>query len=187
MRVIAGRLGGRRLEAPPGRDTRPTPDRVREAVYSTLGADVVDAVVLDLYAGSGALGIEALSRGAAAAVFVESDRRAAGVIQRNLEALGLRAPVHRTTARRFCAAPTGGPFDLVLCDPPYATPLPEIFDRLADLRAADALAPGALIVVERDRRATGDAEDVPSWLASRASRTYGDTVVLYFEVSEEDP
>ena len=158
---------------------------MREALFSTLGADVADAAVLDLYAGSGALGIEALSRGAASAVFVESDRRAAAVVERNLSALGLKAAVHRTTARRYCSEPSGGPFDIVLCDPPYATPLSEVVDRVTDLRSAGALAPDALVVIERDRRDPDLGAQTPHWLASHGARTYGDTVLLYFEASEE--
>ena len=117
MRIVAGEYGGRRLHAPRGTRTRPTADRVREALFSMLG-DVSGARVLDLYAGSGALGIEALSRGAASAVFVERDARAAATITRNLDALGADAEVRRQDALRFLAS-GAGPFDLVFCDPPY--------------------------------------------------------------------
>ena len=106
MRVVAGEFGGRRLQAPRGRATRPTADRVREALFSMLG-DVGGARVLDLYAGSGALGIEALSRGAASAVFVDSEARAAEAIRRNLDTLGARGEVRRQDALRFLAAARG--------------------------------------------------------------------------------
>lgn len=183
MRVIAGRLGGRRLAAPSGRGTRPTADRVREALFSSLADRIPGATVLDLYAGSGALGIEALSRGAASATFVEADRRAAAVVARNLRDLGLDAPLHVTTAERFAAAPSGGPFDVVLCDPPYEVPLAAVHARLADLRAAGALAPGGLVVVERDRRDPGLDDPAPQFLAPARRRSYGDTVLVVLDVS----
>ena len=129
MRVVAGEFKGRRLHAPRGAGTRPTADRVREALFSILG-DVSGARVLDLYAGSGALGIEALSRGAESALFVERDRRALAALRRNLDAVGADAEVRSQDALRFMAHPEGV-FDLVFCDPPYdeasrvATPLSE--------------------------------------------------------------
>ena len=117
MRVIAGRHRGRRLDRPEG--ARPTADRVREALFSMLG-DVSDADVLDLYAGSGALGLEALSRGAASAVFVDSAREAADTVRANLTALGERGEVVRRDALDYLRAIAGERrFDLVLCDPPY--------------------------------------------------------------------
>ena len=149
MRVIAGEFGGRRLHTPPGGATRPTADRVREALFSMLSAEVPGARVLDLYAGSGALGIEALSRGAASAVFVENDARAAVTIRRNLETLGLPGEVRRQDAVRFLAA-AKGPFDLVFCDPPYdADPSPAVAlaERLPALTSKDAR-----IVTESDKR-----------------------------------
>ena len=119
MRVIAGTHRGRPLRRPPGDDTRPTLDRVREALFSMLG-DVTDADVLDLYAGSGALGIEALSRGAASAVFVDSSRDAAEVVRGNLTELGERGEVVRRDALAYLREVAGERrFDLVLCDPPY--------------------------------------------------------------------
>ena len=148
MRVVAGEFKGRRLSAPRGMLTRPTADRVREALFSMLG-DVAGASVLDLYAGSGALGIEALSRGAAGAVFVERDTRAAAAIERNLASLGIEAPIARQDVLRFLARAEGA-FDLVFCDPPYdsasrlAGPLAE---RLPALIAEDAR-----IVTESDKR-----------------------------------
>ena len=117
MRVIAGEFKGRRLHTARGVRTRPTADRVREALFSMLG-DVSGARVLDLYAGSGALGIEALSRGAGSAVFVERDQRALAALRRNLDAVGADADVRRQDVVRFLARPEGT-FDLVFCDPPY--------------------------------------------------------------------
>jgi 16S rRNA (guanine966-N2)-methyltransferase len=148
VRVVAGTFKGRRLTAPRGTRTRPTADRVREALFSMLG-DVGGARVLDLYAGSGALGIEALSRGADSAVFVERDAQALAAIERNLAAVGAEATVARQDVLRFLAHADGA-FDLVFCDPPYdfasrlAGPLAE---RLPALIAEDAR-----IVTESDKR-----------------------------------
>ena len=166
MRVVAGEFKGRRLAAPRGTRTRPTADRVREALFSMLG-DVGGARVLDLYAGSGALGIEALSRGAASAVFVELDPAALAAIERNLEPLDVEASVARADALRWLGR-AEGPFDLVFCDPPYdcasrlAGPLAE---RLPVL-TADA----ARIVTESDKR---QPLELPFPLL--AERSYGDT------------
>jgi len=148
LRVVAGRFKGRRLAAPRGTRTRPTADRVREALFSMLG-DVGGARVLDLYAGSGALGIEALSRGADSAVFVERDAKAVAAIERNLAAVGVEETVVRQDVERFLARADGA-FDLVFCDPPYdsaarlAGPLAE---HLPALCAEDAR-----IVTESDKR-----------------------------------
>src|SRR5215218_2257874 len=124
MRVIAGTYGGRRLQAPPGTDTRPTADRVRESLFSILRERVHDARVLDLFAGSGALGIEALSRGAKEAVFVDSAHGAVAAIRENLEKLGIEGLVHRRDALAWLAAAEGAqPFELVFADPPYDSAL----------------------------------------------------------------
>src|SRR3954447_1010930 len=121
MRVIAGIYGGRRLQAPPGTDTRPTSDRVREALFSILGDRVQDARVLDLFAGSGALGLEALSRGAETVTFVDDNRAAIAAIKGNLAALKANADVRQTDALRFLggASESGAQYDLILLDPPY--------------------------------------------------------------------
>src|SRR5688500_5845100 len=121
MRIIAGTLGGRRLQAPAGDDTRPTADRVREALFSILGPPPEGARVLDLCAGAGGLGLEALSRGAASAVFVDADRRAIEALRANIEALGVGATsqVHKGDARTQLRK-LAGPFDWVFADPPYA-------------------------------------------------------------------
>src|SRR5881398_1080253 len=122
MRVIAGSAGGVRL-AVPKRGVRPTMDRVKAAIFSSLGETIISARVLDLFAGSGALGIEALSRGAAEAVFVDSDARAAAAVRRNLDALGIDARVHRRDAFSWLGSAAGGEeaFDLVFADPPYSS------------------------------------------------------------------
>jgi 16S rRNA (guanine966-N2)-methyltransferase len=168
MRVVAGSARGRRLEAPAGRDTRPTADRVREAVFNALGSlDAVDgASVVDLFAGSGALGIEALSRGAAHCVFVESSRAAVAVIRAKLTATALvdRATVVQADARTWCAASTAR-FDLVLADPPYA------FDEWPALLA---VVPAPLVVAESNREVVA-----PAGWGSLRSRRYGTTVTTF--------
>ena len=166
MRVVAGTLGGRRLRAPPGHATRPTSDRVREALFSMLGS-LGGARVLDLFAGSGALGIEALSRGAAQAAFVDSDARAVAAVRHNLATLGLDAPVHRGDALAFLAGPVG-PFDLVFLDPPYDS-APRLGGPLSD-RLPPVLTSEAVIVSESDKRAPLELE-----LPLVRERVYGDT------------
>lgn len=177
-RVIAGTAGGLRLDVPRGRWVRPTADRVKEALFSSLG-DLSGLVVLDLYAGSGGLGIEALSRGAARVVFVERDPAAVAVIRANLDRTGLvdRALVVAADAVRFCGLPDGGPFDLLLLDPPYDTGLDTVVDHVGSMISRDAVRAGARIVVERDRRRT---EPVPRLLPHERDRTYGDTVLRFF-------
>ncbi len=179
MRVIAGALGGRRLVAPPGRATRPTSDRVREALFSVLG-DVSDAQVLDLYAGTGALGIEALSRGARRAVFVENGRPALAVLRENLASLDLGA-ASRVVAQPVLRALEGlaaeGPFDLVLLDPPYAA-LAEAGRVLAALPGKLA-APEGRVVLEHASR---DAPPVIAGLSLAFTRAYGDTAIALYTV-----
>jgi 16S rRNA (guanine966-N2)-methyltransferase len=185
MRVIAGTARGRRLKAPPGRTTRPTSDRVREALFSSLRDDTAGARILDLFAGTGAVGIEALSRGADHAVFVENDPGALAVIKDNLAAAGVadRATVVRATAAAFTASPRGGPFTIVYCDPPYAHGLDGLLGLLADLRPH--LAPNATVVIERERRdpelaALNDS----AVLAVDRQRSYGDTILVYLRTKE---
>lgn len=178
MRVIAGRLGGRRIDAPPGLETRPTSDRVREALFSRLGYP--GARVLDLYAGTGALGIEAISRGATRAVFVESARPAVTVLRANLEALSLTADTQVFAqpiagALRFLGAL--GPFDLVFLDPPYAQ-LPEVAAHVAALLKAGALSPTARVVVEH---ASKDAPPPLAGLGEPDTRRYGTTGVSVYQ------
>jgi 16S rRNA (guanine966-N2)-methyltransferase len=172
MRVIAGQYGGRRLQAPPGAATRPTADRVREALFSILGARVTEARVLDLFAGAGTLGLEALSRGASHATFVDSAPRALTALRANLAALGADAEVVRADALRWlrAASPGARQYDLVFLDPPYRRAA-ELGASLSELLPA-VLAPGALVVAESDRRA-------PLELTIEATdeRRYGDTLI----------
>jgi 16S rRNA (guanine966-N2)-methyltransferase len=176
MRVIAGSRKGHKLAAPRGLDTRPTSDRVRENIFNLVGP-VDDARVLDLFAGSGALGIEALSRGAAGAVFVEHDADAVRTIERNLDRvrlLGARVvhgDVLGTIAREAAA---GAKYDLVLVDPPYEM-LTEIQPRLAR-HLPPLLAAEGVLVFESDARAE---PELP--LPVRTSRRYGQTRVTLFE------
>jgi 16S rRNA (guanine966-N2)-methyltransferase len=167
VRVVAGRFKGRRLHAPSGRDTRPTADRVREALFSILGP-LDGGRVLDLYAGSGALGIEALSRGAEAAVFVDSDPRAVAVIRRNLEAVGVAAPVHRRDALAYLRGASEAPFDLVFLDPPYSSAY-ELAVPLSE-RLPAVLTKDARIVSESDKR-----NPLELSLPLLDERVYGDT------------
>ena len=167
MRIVAGLYGGRRIAAPAGRSTRPTSDRVREALFSILGDAVHEARVLDLFAGSGALGIEALSRGAREAVFVDSDARAVAAVRANLAALGAEAAVHRRDAFAWLAS-AAGTFDLVFADPPYSS-AGLTAGRLAEL-LPPLLTDSSLTVTESDKR---DPLELPLPLADE--RTYGDT------------
>jgi 16S rRNA (guanine966-N2)-methyltransferase len=174
VRVIAGTYKGRRLRPPAGRSIRPTADRVREALFSILGP-VEGLRVLDLFAGSGALGIEAASRGAAAVTFVDSDSRAVTAIRRNLAAVGLDAPVFRRDALAYLEAGPG-PFDLIFVDPPYSSAL-----RLAAplaARAGGAMSETARIVTESDRR---QPLELP--LPLLRERTYGDTRIAIHRAS----
>ena len=173
LRVTGGRLGGRRLRAP-SRGVRPTADRVREAVFARLG-DLEGAAVLDLYAGSGALGVEAASRGAASVVFVERAPATRAVLRANLDALGLGdSQVIAADAARAVAqlGREGRRFDLVLVDPPWASG--EAARALEALVAAGVLAPQALVVVEHGRR---HSLPVVRGLAVRDERRYGETLV----------
>lgn len=172
--MIAGSLRGRKILAPPGRTTRPTSDRVRESLFNLLGPLRPGARVLDLYAGSGALGIEALSRGAAHATFVEAARRPRLVLTRNLTELGLTARSRVVAAgAESSAAFAGGPFDLVLCDPPYGTPLEP-----AARAAAGALVESGVLVLEH--AAADPAPGPPESLALWKSRRYGGTVLTLY-------
>lgn len=176
MRVVAGTARGRRLGAPAGRDVRPTADRVRQALFNALDSlgGVRQARVLDLFAGTGALGIEALSRGAAHATFVEKDRRAANVVRANLAATGFddpgRSRVIVADAERFVAGEAAPEerYGLTLLDPPYG------FDRWAPLLDAlrGHLLDAAYVVVESDR-----APARPQWAELARTKTYGSTVV----------
>jgi 16S rRNA (guanine966-N2)-methyltransferase len=169
MRVVAGSLGGRRLAAPDGDSTRPTSDLVRGAMFNSLSAQGVleGAVVADLFAGSGALGIEALSRGASSAVFVERNRAAARVIQANLAALGIGPQARVEVVDVLAWADRGGrgPLDLALADPPYG------FDQWDRLLGALVTFPTAVVVAESDREIGSTGWDV------RSVKRHGGTVV----------
>lgn len=179
MRITGGRFKGRRLASPPGLKTRPTPAKVREAVFNICRDFTAGATVADLFAGTGAMGIEALSRGAKYAVFVESDRRAAGIIKKNLETCGAsdRAAV-------LCRDLLGGPsavseakavFDLVFMDPPYARG--SLVMALEKLSESGTLAPGALIAAEHC-----ESEQIPPGHAGLEvidCRRYGKTLVSF--------
>ncbi len=178
MRIIAGSRKGARIFAPKGSDTRPTADRVREAAFNLLGPGAAeDATVLDLFAGSGAMGLEALSRGAAHATFVESDREACRTINRNLDKLGLEGATvlcqDALTALRADAR-AGTRYDLVLLDPPYR--------RFSSLQNAmishltEILAPGGTLLVET---AANEEPELP--LPKRTSRKYGSTRLTLFD------
>lgn len=198
MRIIAGSLGGRRLAAPSGTRVRPTADRVKESFFSILAGRCEGARVLDLFAGSGALGIEALSRGAREVVFVEKDPQVARVLEANLQALelGSRASLLRLPAERAlpCAADEprrsrgkgalglalhGGAFNLAFVDPPYGQGLAVM--ALERLALEGALTDGAMVVVEHSRR---DALPEKSGALERVDvRHYGDTDISFYQRS----
>jgi 16S rRNA (guanine966-N2)-methyltransferase len=178
-RIVAGEYGGRRLQTPPGDGTRPTTDRVREAMFSSLQSELggfAGLRVLDLFAGSGALGLEALSRGADAADFVESDTRVAGVIKRNIADLGCSGTVLRTTVERFLRVPPPLAYDLVFLDPPYALPTDEVAALVATLAVPAWRMPDSVIVVERSTR---DPFAWPEGVEGLRDKAYGETHLWY--------
>ena len=181
MRVIAGTLKGRRLKAPTWDGLRPTSDKLRETLFNILAPRVVGAQVLDVYAGTGALGIEALSRGAAAAVFVEEDRRAQALIAENLAHCGVQTgyTVVRTSAPRgFDALRAGGqpPFDIVLLDPPYDEQPEAIVAVLGSV--AKLLAPAGVLVLEHPRRRA--APEMAGVLVRSREVTSGDSALTFY-------
>ncbi len=186
MRVIAGRAKGYKLKAPKGKQTRPTADRVREALFSILAYRVEDAVFLDAFAGSGAVGIEALSRGAYKAVFVDQDWKAVKAIKENLEKTGfleqsLILKQSLDEAMDFLAA-AGEVFDLVFMDPPYARE--NLASDLLGLDRHGLLAADTLLVVEHSRR-----QDMPNQvgrLRLKRQARYGDTVLSIYQVFMEE-
>jgi len=178
LRVIAGTAGGRKLVAPKG-EARPTTDRLKEALFSSLGARVHDATVLDLYAGSGALAIEALSRGAGRAVLVDSDLAATAAIRANLATTGFEdsARIERIAVERFVTAPIrDAPFDLVFLDPPYELASAVVAEVLAALAATGALTDDATVVVERAK--DGEPVVLPAGWGIEKERAYGDTLLV---------
>ena len=187
-RIIAGAARGRQLRAPEGRDTRPTSDRVREALFSRLEHQgwLDGTRVLDLYAGSGALGLEAVSRGAAAAVLVEHDAATARLVRANVQATGL--PGVRVVAdrvERALARPPEERFDLVFLDPPYAVADDVLVRALTLLVEGGWLAQPAAVVVERGRRSPEPAW--PAGLVSAGDRSYGTTHLYFARTAAEDP
>jgi 16S rRNA (guanine966-N2)-methyltransferase len=172
MRIIAGIAKGRRLRSPRGSGTRPMMDRVREAIFSSLGALVVDASVVDLYAGTGSVGLEALSRGADAVVFVEADRDALDALRVNIEAVGLGGTVVAGTVERFLASATGM-FDLAFVDPPYKAPLPSVEQVLTAL--GGRMNDGGVVILHRR---TGSPEPpFPPDLVVTDRRRYGGATI----------
>jgi 16S rRNA (guanine966-N2)-methyltransferase len=173
MRIVAGAARGRRLVVPPGDAVRPTADRVREALFSSLAPVLPGASVLDAFAGSGALGLEARSRGAARVTFIERDRRTLVALQRNIDAVDLGActVVTGDATRSARQGLVGAPFDLVLLDPPYALAEDVLAALLADL--VPLLAPEATVVIERP--AAAPAPGWPASLIPAPDRRYGST------------
>ncbi|GHE29717.1 16S rRNA (guanine(966)-N(2))-methyltransferase RsmD [Streptomyces vinaceus] len=180
-RVIAGSAGGRRLTVPPGTGTRPTSDRMREGLFSTWESlhGVEGARVLDLYAGSGAVGLEALSRGAAHALLVEPEAKAAKAIRDNIKALGLPGAEFRAgKAEQIVAVPAGTePYDVVFLDPPYAVGHDDLGEILLTLRANGWLTGDALVTVERSTRS--GAFPWPEGFEPLRSRKYGEGTLWY--------
>lgn len=195
MRIIAGTYRGRVIKAPKGRDTRPTTDRVRESLMSSLCSargGFGGAVVLDAFAGSGALGLEVLSRGAASVQFCERDGAALRVLQDNVDRLGLAAPaarIRRVDVLRSPAVHARPPFDLVLLDPPYAYPATDVLSLVSALREGGTLSPSALVAYEHSATTSGQTDEAVAScgfvLASR--RKYGDTVVDILKIEEGMP
>ena len=180
-RIIAGTAGGRRLRTPTGDSTRPTSDRVREALFSAIDAElgsVSGLRFLDVYAGSGAVGLEARSRGAGVVTLVEHDRRTAALIRDNVQRLGFSgvdvvvAPVVRALAQ-----PPRAPYDIVFLDPPYAGPVADVEATLVGLRDHQWLTPEALVVVERSTR--GPQLTWPAGFTGDRSKRYGETLLWY--------
>ena len=180
-RIIGGSVGGRRIRTPAGEQTRPTSDRVREALFSAVDAalgSLSGLRFLDVYAGSGAVGLEARSRGAGVVTLVEHDRRTAALIRSNAATLGFdQVEVLASPAGRTLAQPPRAPYDVVFLDPPYALPGADVEADLRALRDHDWLAHDALVVVERSSR--GDPLTWPDGLRGDRSRKYGETTLWY--------
>lgn len=179
-RIIGGEAGGRRLRTPAGDATRPTSDRVREALFSALEAELGSLHglrFLDLYAGSGAVGLEAASRGAASVTAIESDRRTASLIEDNARSVRLAVEVRAQPVAGVLGGRPDAPYDVVFADPPYPVPAEEVAHALDLLVAHDWLRPGAAVVVERSARSVE-----PTWptgLVLRRKKKYGETVLWY--------
>ncbi|HJV42245.1 16S rRNA (guanine(966)-N(2))-methyltransferase RsmD [Caulobacter sp.] len=185
MRIVSGQYRGKAIAAPPGEATRPTSDRARQAVFNILehaswAPELHGARVIDVFAGSGALGLEALSRGASFCLFVETDEAARGAIRENIDAMQLFGVtrVHRRDATDLGPRPAsaGAPFDIAFLDPPYAKGLGE--RAVAELKAGDWLAPGAILMFERGR---GEVDPALDGFEQIDARDYGAARVLFFK------
>ncbi|HEU4945588.1 MAG TPA: 16S rRNA (guanine(966)-N(2))-methyltransferase RsmD [Kribbella sp.] len=188
-RIVGGQAGGRRIAVPAGSGTRPTADRVREALFSSLEAELggFDGLaVLDLYAGSGAVGLEALSRGAGRVLLVESDRTAAEVVTSNVRAIGLpgASVVVRAAERVAAGMNPAEPYDLVFADPPYKLETAALQGVLTALAAHGWLADDAVVVVERGKR---EPWDWPDGFAALRDRKYGEARLWYGHRVQELP
>jgi 16S rRNA (guanine966-N2)-methyltransferase len=185
-RIIGGRVGGRRISTPRGVSTRPTSDRVREALFSAIESwcgSLSGLRFLDLYAGSGAVGLEAWSRGAGVVTLVESDRRTATMISTNARELGFnRADVVAAPVSGTLAHPPSAPYDVVFLDPPYAQSEEEVATDLAALRDQGWLVPGAMVVVERGSR--GGEPAWPGGFSDSREKKYGETVLWYVHAAQ---
>jgi len=187
-RIIGGSAGGRRITAPAGQQTRPTTDRVREALFSSIEAwcgSLRGLRFLDLYAGSGAIGLEAWSRGAGVVTFVESDRRTARVIEANAASLGFaKADVVPASVTATLTRPPAAPYDIAFLDPPYPLDDVSVAEELALLSAQGWLVPGALVVVERSSRSP---EPIwPTGIDAARSKRYGETTLWYGHAAAPD-
>lgn len=184
MRIIAGRARGTQLLAPKGMDTRPTQDKVKESLFSMIQWDLPDAAVLDLFAGSGALALESLSRGAASAVLVDKSREALDCIRKNIEKLRMQEQATLLSCdweqALLQSSRSGKRFDLVFLDPPYRmTGLGEICAKLLELHL---LSPGAMLVLEHR---TGFVPEMLPCFSLEKERTYGETQIHFYRLEEE--
>jgi 16S rRNA (guanine966-N2)-methyltransferase len=186
-RIIGGEAGGRRLKTPTGEATRPTTDRVREALFSALEAELGSLTglrFLDLYAGSGAIGLEAMSRGAGVVTSVESDRRTARMVQDNATTLGFRKlEVVAQPVARLLGRDPRAPYDVVFADPPYPMDNAEVEQMLALLVEHHWVATGSVLVVERSARSVEPAW--PAGLVRERTKQYGETVLWYVRADSE--
>jgi 16S rRNA (guanine966-N2)-methyltransferase len=181
MRIIAGEARGRKLKAPEAKGTRPVTDRVREAVFSSIGNWVIDSAVGDLYAGSGSFGLEALSRGASSAVFVENGRKALAALRQNVKSIGLGGTVIEGTVQSYLGR-ANHRFHLVFMDPPWDQPTTQMEDDLASLDRL--LLPNAEVVVSR--RHTDRVPQAPETWRVATDKRYGDTRIVRYEKVERD-
>lgn len=181
MRIIAGKAGGRRLKSPETKGTRPATDRVREAVFSSIGSWVEDSVVVDLYAGSGSFGLEALSRGAASAVFVEKARKALQALRANVKLVGLGGTVIESTVQDYLDK-ANHRFHLAFVDPPWDDPTSQLEDDLGKLDRL--LLPNSEVVISR--RHTDRVPKRPENWRVATEKVYGDTRIIRYEKVEQD-